>query len=281
MVYLRTKTVKGEQYLYLVRSVWDANRSSSRQEIIKYLGKASDVTKSDIPKQHRSVPRVVSFFRSHKFLKNKKLIAKFQKKLYKFLKDGDLDYSFDLYNEYKKYSDTATFFDQILKPVMYKVGDLWEAKKITVADEHVCSNTAFNLVAMIMNQNAFSDKKGKILLCTPSGEEHHLGCKILESFFVCENYTVFYLAPYVPSESLITFIEKNNPDIILVSVTLEENLKTAQRLVRKIKNSFNIEVLIGGQALASNHRMKFGGTLVDESSLKSIAKIVSNILKNK
>ena len=49
MVYIRAKKVKSDQYLYLVKSIWDSKRSTSKQEIVKYLGKASDVIKDDIP----------------------------------------------------------------------------------------------------------------------------------------------------------------------------------------------------------------------------------------
>ena len=38
MVYIRSKSVKGDKYLYLVKSVWDSKKSTSKQEIIKYLG---------------------------------------------------------------------------------------------------------------------------------------------------------------------------------------------------------------------------------------------------
>ena len=47
MVYIRTKKVKGETYLYLVRSVWQPKEKTSKQEIVKYLGTASKVKTED------------------------------------------------------------------------------------------------------------------------------------------------------------------------------------------------------------------------------------------
>jgi MerR family transcriptional regulator, light-induced transcriptional regulator len=44
MVYIRNKNVKGIFYSYLVKSRWDKEENTSKQEIIKYFGKASDVT---------------------------------------------------------------------------------------------------------------------------------------------------------------------------------------------------------------------------------------------
>ena len=62
MVYLRKKKVKGVDYLYLVKSTWDKERKTSRQETIKYLGESSSVTRDDIPEEFReNVQRSIHF----------------------------------------------------------------------------------------------------------------------------------------------------------------------------------------------------------------------------
>jgi hypothetical protein len=65
MVYIRAKKVKSDQYLYLVKSVWDSKKSTSKQEIVKYLGKASEVVKDDIPEEYRNDAKVLSVLASY------------------------------------------------------------------------------------------------------------------------------------------------------------------------------------------------------------------------
>ena len=60
MVYLRAKTIKSEQYLYLVKSVWDSKKNTSKQQTIKYLGKASLVVSDDIPIDYRNDTKILS-----------------------------------------------------------------------------------------------------------------------------------------------------------------------------------------------------------------------------
>ena len=55
MVYIRSKSVKGDKYLYLVKSIWDSKKHTSKQEIIKYLGKATQVKTEDIPRFNQMV----------------------------------------------------------------------------------------------------------------------------------------------------------------------------------------------------------------------------------
>ena len=61
MVYLRKKKVKGVDYLYLVKSTWDKEKKTSRQETIKYLGESSSVTRDDIPEEYREDTKINSF----------------------------------------------------------------------------------------------------------------------------------------------------------------------------------------------------------------------------
>ena len=65
MVYIRAKKVKSDQYLYLVKSVWDSKKSTSKQEIVKYLGKASEVVKDDIPTEFRNDAKILSVLASY------------------------------------------------------------------------------------------------------------------------------------------------------------------------------------------------------------------------
>ena len=61
MVYLRKKKVKGMDYLYLVRSVWNREKKTSRQVTVKYLGESTSVTRDDIPIEFRDDPKINSF----------------------------------------------------------------------------------------------------------------------------------------------------------------------------------------------------------------------------
>ena len=281
MVYIRSKKVKGENYLYLVKSEWDSKQSTSRQKIVKYLGNASAVTSNDIPADYRNDPKIISFLASKTgegIKKKEKQIVKFRKDLYNHLSKGDFQAALNLYKLYQKNMGTTNFFDCILTPVMYQVGDLWEKKKISVSTEHVCSNIAHSIVNVIMEKNSVPRTKQKILICTPNGEQHNLGCKILESYFSCKGYKVSNLSPSAPSESILESIKAIKPDAVLVSITLQDNIKVAQRLVKKIREHYDSPIFIGGQALFVNNTT-FEGTVIKEQSLDEISKTIKNELR--
>ena len=280
MVYIRAKKVKSDQYLYLVKSVWDSKKSTSKQEIVKYLGKASEVVKDDIPIDYRNEPKVLSVLASYnpKDIKKREDATKKSKQhLYRKLTKGNIEECVKIYEEYIKIFDTSDFFDKILKPVMYRIGEEWAEGTISIATEHVASNIAQTLVKIIMDQVTGSGKKKKILICVPLGEEHHLGCDVLETYLSIKGFKVYNMAVSMPTESILNFIDNNKPDIVLISITLEDNLSAGQRLTRKIKEHSNIPILIGGYALQAKKIPKFDTKVIPDSNLEEIPKILRKV----
>ena len=277
MVYIRAKKVKGEQYLYLVKSIWDTQKSTSKQEIIKYLGKSSEVIQDDIPVEYRDNPKILSTLAAHNpqdIKKREEASKKSKKQLYKKLIDGDINSCVQIYDHYNKIFNSADFFDKILKPVMYQIGDEWANNKISIATEHVASNVAQTLVKIIMDKVTTFGSKKKILLCVPVGEEHHLGCDVIETFLTIKGYKIFNMGTSIPSESILHFIEHNKPDLVMVSITLEDNLKAGQRLIKKIKDNFKVPVIVGGYALMQEKIPRFDAEIFANSTLNDLPKLI-------
>ena len=277
MVYIRAKKVKSDQYLYLVKSVWDSKKSTSKQEIVKYLGKASEVVKEDIPIDYRNDAKLLSVlaaFHPKDIKKREEASKKSKQQLYKKLTEGDIQSCVKIYEDYRKIFNASDFFDRILKPVMYRIGDEWATGKISIATEHVASNVAQTLVKIIMDQVSGVGNKKKILICVPVGEEHHLGCDVLETYLSIKGFKVYNMGTSMPTESILTFIDSNKPDVVLVSITLDDNIPAGQRLVRKIKDEFTIPVLIGGYALQSEKIPKFEGEIIGDVGLEEVPKIL-------
>ena len=281
MVYIRAKKVKSDQYLYLVKSVWDSKKNTSKQEIVKYLGKASEVVRDDLPTEYKNDPKILSVLASHNpedIKKREDATKKSKKLIYKKLTEGNIEECVLIYEEYLKIFNAADFFDRILRPVMHDIGEDWAKGKISIATEHVASNIAQTLVKIIMNKVVASkNKKKKILICVPVGEEHHLGCDVLETYLSIKGFKVFNMGTSIPSESILSFIDSNKPNVVFISITIEDNISAGQRLVKKIKSQHNIPILIGGYAMQSEKVPKMDGKIVSDTKLDEIPKILKTL----
>ena len=256
MVFIRDKKVKGHSYAYLVRNVWDSKNGRVRQNIVKYLGRSSKVALEDIPKEFQRDPNVVTFIACHSS-DAEKMEFTMKEKMLELLIRNDTNSLLDIFERYSQFYGLLKFYERLLAPVMHKVGELWNVGKLDVATEHVCSNAAHTLVKIInerVSRNPVANRKAlKILICTPEGEYHSLGCMVIESFLRSKGHSVSNIAPSVPSDAIIAFADKFNPDLIMISITLGNNIGAANKLINKILES-RISVppiLVGGIGIES------------------------------
>ena len=157
---------------------------------------------------------------------------------------------------------------------MSKIGSDWESGKLAIATEHVASNVAQTLVKIIMEQVSGSGNKKKIMLCVPVGEEHHMGCDVLETYLTIKGFKVFNMGTSIPTDSIIEFINMKKPDIVLISITIQDNVSAGQRLSKKIREHSKIPILIGGYAMQHGEQPKFEGNVIGDTSLEEIPKII-------
>ena len=269
MVYIRNKKVKGTDYAYLVQSVWDPKRNISRQSTIKYLGKASEVTIEDIPEEYRDDTKILAFvsaFSSHQE-ERKELISRIQEEVFILLNDCNVKGLVDIYEKYSRLLGLTDFYDKLLKPVMYRIGDLWQKGQLDVATEHASTNTALGLVKIINERITARTKEPssryKAVICTPDGELHGLACNMIESLLLSKGFKVYNISTSIPSDYIIDYIRDMQPDIVLVSITLVENIKSAERLVHQIHAKYNnkLPVVVGGSAF--NNMKQYQNNTID------------------
>jgi methanogenic corrinoid protein MtbC1 len=269
MVYIRNKKVKGIDYAYLVQSVWDPKRNISRQYTIKYLGKASEVTIEDIPEEYRDDTKILAFvsaFSSHQE-ERKELISRIQEEVFILLNDCNVKGLVDIYEKYSRLLGLTDFYDKLLKPVMYRIGYLWQKGQLDVATEHASTKTALGLVKTINERITARTKEPssryKAVICTPDGELHGLACNMIESLLLSKGFKVYNISTSIPSDYIMDYIRDLQPDIVLVSITLVENIKSAERLIHQIHAKYNnkLPVVIGGSAF--NNMKQYQNNTID------------------
>ena len=286
MVYIRNKKVKGIDYAYLVQSVWDQKRNISRQRTIKYLGKASRITIEDIPEEYRGDTKILAFVSAFSSYheETKQLISKVQEEIFVLLNNCNVKGLVDIYEKYCRLFGLAYFYDKLLKPVMYRIGDLWQKGQLDVATEHASTNTAISLIKIINERITTrtrpqeSSSEYKAVICTPDGELHGLACNMIESLLLSKGFKVYNISTSIPSDYVIDYIRGLQIDILFISITLPENIRSAQRLIQQIHAKYNnkLPVIVGGSAF-NNMNQHQNGTidafLIRDASFGDIMKL--------
>ena len=281
MVFLRHKIVKGNSYSYLVENKWNSEKKIPIQKTIKYLGKTSNIILSDIPDKYRNSSSVITFLGSNKnndLANREKYIKKIKKNFFDLLIHGEIDEVYRIYKEFTKYNTLSTFYQNILRPVLYTIGDMWDSKKLDVGDEHIASNTVLRLLEIIKKEMRPRITKEKtILICTPYSENHVIPCLMLETFLSIRGYEIINLAPSVPMISILNQIQSKKPDLVLISITLVDHLQSAKRMIDKIKKT-KTPILVGGQATINQEKIP-GVEYIKSTSFQKVVQLVKQVLK--
>jgi len=252
---MRTKSIRGQKYLYLVESQWDSKKKTSKQNIIKYLGIESNVSLTDVPENYQNSKKIIDYFTNQKYFQptvQNEITEKLQKDLLVLFQNGHHVQANSALQSYEKIYGFESFLTNVLTPLIQQIESLGTSKKIDLGTQTTCYNTIQDLMNLILENSDAELKKKKILICVPYGEQHTLGTKVLESQLASKGNTVYNLAPFTPASSILESIELNKPDCIFISVTLDENMISANRMIQKINDQYSIPIIIGGQAVKNN-----------------------------
>jgi MerR family transcriptional regulator, light-induced transcriptional regulator len=102
---------------------------------------------------------------------------------------------------------------------------------------------------------------------------------MIESLLLSKGFKVYNISTSIPTEFIIDYLRNLQPDIVFISITLIENIKTAERLIRQIRLKYNndLPVVIGGSAFNNtHHRMdsRSEALLMKDASFDDIMKLV-------
>ena len=64
-----------------------------------------------------------------------------------------------------------------------------------------------------------------------------------------KGYEVYNITSSLPTNSIESYLNNINPSIVIISVTLKENINSAIRFIQEIRQSFYIPIIIGGNAI--------------------------------
>ena len=150
-------------------------------------------------------------------------------------------------------------YETLYKPALYRVGELWEINKISVADEHLATAITESLMNGLFSHIISRERKNKrVVVSCIEGEQHQVGSKMVADVFEMHGWDALYLGANTPLTELIPFLEKNKPEIIAISLAIYWNIPTLEKWVIELTERFpTMQIILGGQAFAQNRSHSF------------------------
>ncbi|MGK9368296.1 cobalamin B12-binding domain-containing protein [Melioribacter sp. Ez-97] len=135
---------------------------------------------------------------------------------------------------------------------MYRIGQMWERERCSIADEHIATKITEALVDWSIEVSKCKNKKNKsVVIACIDKEYHELGAKMVAGYFEINGWNSTFLGSSTPLGEITRLIRKKQPDVVGISVNFYMNIPRLTKLVSMIKSDFPAqEIIVGGQALA-------------------------------
>ena len=137
----------------------------------------------------------------------------------------------------------------VLQPVMYEVGRLWQTDEIDIATEHYVTAATQLLMARLFPQAMATRRISRSMVgCCLGSELHELGMRMVCDVFEFEGWDTYFLGAITPSGSLVKVIRDRRPDLVCISATMAFGLPGIRTLIRELRAGCENppRVMVGG-----------------------------------
>ncbi len=146
--------------------------------------------------------------------------------------------------------DIKKLYTNLFQRSMYRVGELWENNRITVATEHLSTSITESLLNLAY-PSIFARERidRKVVISCAANEFHQIGGKMVADIFELNGWDGYFLGANSPIEETARFIHETRPDIVGFSLSILSNLDHLKGGIEVFRSDFpNLDLLIGGQA---------------------------------
>jgi len=164
-----------------------------------------------------------------------------------------------------------TLLEELIIPLVYKVGDLWHNGEIRVANEHLATSVVHSFLYNLLDSYSVSSSAPLIVSATPRGQEHDLGALIVGVVAASSGWRVVYLGANLPSEEISSAADQLDAQAVALSLVYPKDDPHLRLELKKLHQLLpsDVTLIVGGRAAEGyyNTLNEIGAVIVKSSKL--------------
>jgi diguanylate cyclase (GGDEF)-like protein len=155
----------------------------------------------------------------------------------------------------------------IIEPAMVRIGQLWEADAITVADEHLATAVSQAVLVKLFDRLSVARPRSRerVLLAAVERQHHVLGLRMIADVMEGAGFDVLYLGADVPVDALRRFAAEHQPAITGLGFALSVGVGILAESIHAVQQACPAtRIMLGGRAVPPG-LVEAGYTRVDNS----------------
>ncbi len=163
-----------------------------------------------------------------------------------------------LINAYLHGQSLASLFDRVVTPAMHQIGDLWYRGELTIADEHLATQTAIAALQKLRGViHVAAPSELKAMICGVEGDLHELPIHLAQALLEADGWDVVNLGPNTPFFAVAEALVKHRPRLLCIAAKLMTDPDRTARdyaQVLKAATKFGSAIVLGGDGFADSLR---------------------------
>ena len=137
----------------------------------------------------------------------------------------------------------------VLMPVLTRVGDDWHRGRTRIAHEHLMSSTMRNLLGAFLRLFARREASVRLLFATPAGERHEIATLGAAMLAASAGLGVAYLGADLPAREIVDSVEPAGAQVLVLGLTTAKADKARERELKTIVGDLpdGVELWTGGR----------------------------------
>ena len=172
------------------------------------------------------------------------------------LLDGDVQGALELARRAKEEAGgLLELYVEVLQPVLYEVGRMWEEGRISVAHEHLASSIVTRILVQEGASVPLAASRKRALVTAATSDLHEMGAWMVADALRMKGWKVDFLGANTPVEDVVDLARRSKADLVAISVTMPFHLPGVRELVDKLREdplAKSAKVVVGGQAFLSS-----------------------------
>ncbi len=141
----------------------------------------------------------------------------------------------------------TVLLDRVLVPALHRIGELWAAGELSVAQEHFAAQRIDGFLRSLLSISTAPEADRRVLLASFAEDDHELGLLGTALRIASWGYKPLVLGARTPPSALRAGVEGLQPDLVALSVTVAPPRARARELVEEYASACGaIPWIVGG-----------------------------------
>jgi methanogenic corrinoid protein MtbC1 len=148
---------------------------------------------------------------------------------------------------------------EVLAAAMQHTGELWQANKVSVAEEHYFTAVTQRVMARLFSDLVKGRGRGaSVVVSCVDGELHELGARMVCDLLELEGYNSEYLGASMPPRAIVEFACLRGAQVLALSTSITPHLGALREAIAHLRadpRCAHIKVLVGGRVFSASPRL--------------------------